>query len=188
MKNIFITSLAGSIITGCVTLINVNPSSSPSVSPSPSTSSTSIPSGSPAGSPIPSGSPSTSSTPIPSGSPAGSSTPNPTTTPDVSANGNLEGKLTIGPLCPVEPCNISDEQKRQAYEARKIQIFMPDGTTLVKEFIADYQTQIYKTELHAGRYMLNVTNAGIGPFQQKEVIIEANKTTVLNIDIDTGIR
>jgi len=125
-------------------------------------------------------------TPGPTSTPL--ATPGPTSTPGVTLNGFLEGKFTIGPLCPVEPCNISAENKKQAYDARKIQIFMPDGKTLVTEEVADSQTETYRIKLAVGRYLLKVTNAGIGDFTPREVIIEANKTTVLNLDIDTGIR
>jgi hypothetical protein len=162
VKNIFMLGLLGTIITGCVTVTNVNPSPTPVPTESPQVSAT------PAVTPVP--------------------TANPTPTPVVTVNGYLEGKLTIGPLCPVEPCSISDQQKQQAYEARKIQILMPDKSTIVKEIIADYRTEMYRTDLPEGRYFVNVTNAGIGNFELKEVTIEASKTTVLNIDIDTGIR
>lgn len=169
MKKIFIGGITAAFIAGCINITNVDTNPSPAVS----------------GTPGPAVSP--SSTATASGSPAVS--PAPSASPAVTATGILEGKLTIGPLCPVEPCSVSDEQKQQAYAARKIQIFAPDGKTLVKEITADYKTESYRTELAAGRYLLNVTNAGLpGSFSPREVIIAAGKTTVLDLDIDTGIR
>ena len=163
MKKIVILGLISLIIAGCSTVTKINPKISPS--------------------------PDVSSTPKPSVSPVTSPTPGPSVTPDVKINGFLEGRLTIGPICPVEPCNISDDQKKQVYEIRKIQIFTSDGKTLVKELIADYKTEMYRVELPEGKYTVNVTNAGIpGVFTSKEVTVEPNNTTTLDINIDTGIR
>ncbi len=114
--------------------------------------------------------------------------PTPVPSPSPTLKGTLQGKLTIGPLCPVEPCNISDEQKKQAYEARKIQIYTEDKTKLITEITADYKTEMYSVDLATGKYKVIVTNAGIGPFEPKDIIISAGQTTMLNIDIDTGIR
>ncbi len=36
--------------------------------------------------------------------------------------GQLEGVAIIGPLCPVEPCHISDEQRAAAYASRHLVI------------------------------------------------------------------
>lgn len=38
-------------------------------------------------------------------------------------NGRIEGTVTIGPLCPVEPCNLTPAQVAEAYTARTILVF-----------------------------------------------------------------
>ena len=47
-------------------------------------------------------------------------------------NGILRGKVTIGPLCPVEPCSLSTEQIAQVYQARKVIIY--EQSTQVTNF------------------------------------------------------
>lgn len=108
-------------------------------------------------------------------------------TPVIIEKGILQGHLTIGPLCPLEPCNISDEQKRQAYESRKIQIYT-NNNNLIKETLADYKTGIYSLELQVGNYLVKVTNGNLNNFPPKQISIEAGKTLTLDLDVDTGIR
>jgi hypothetical protein len=120
--------------------------------------------------------------------PTPSSSPTVSPTPEIKQKGVLEGRLTIGPLCPVEPCNISDEQKRLAYVARKIQVYMLDKKTLVAETTADYKTEMFRMDLPVGRYSVTVTNGNLNNFEPKDINIEPNKTTTLNLDVDTGIR
>ena len=74
--------------------------------------------------------------------------------------GQLEGVVTIGPLCPVEPCHISDEQYAAAYAARHLVItdlgassrmylvpFSPDGH--------------YRIQLPEGQYLVDLPKNGI---------------------------
>ncbi|MFN8575501.1 MAG: hypothetical protein U0354_01465 [Candidatus Sericytochromatia bacterium] len=102
--------------------------------------------------------------------------------------GFLEGKLSISPLCPVEPCQISNENKKLSYEARKIQIFKRNSTDLYIETIADYMTEKYKVELPIGDYTLKVTNGNLNNFIPIDFNIKENNTTTLDLNIDTGIR
>ncbi len=101
--------------------------------------------------------------------------------------GFLEGQVSIGPLCPVEPCNITSEQLEKIYDARKIFIYSDD--TLVKEIKLN-KTGNYKVELNPGKYMVDIDQFGIGGSKDlpKEVKIESGKTIKLDINIDTGIR
>jgi hypothetical protein len=66
-----------------------------------------------------------------------------------SKTGFLEASVTIGPLCPVEPCEISDAQKAEIYSARKIQIYTENRKNLVKELSPGLDGQI-KTVLEEG--------------------------------------
>jgi hypothetical protein len=103
--------------------------------------------------------------------------------------GQLEGAVTIGPLCPVEPCHISDEQYAAAYATRHLVItdlgassriylvsFSPDGH--------------YRIQLPEGQYLVELPKNGIdrSPDVPKTVGIKRDQIVVLNVSIDTGIR
>lgn len=116
-----------------------------------------------------------------------SPTPTISSKPQTNDTGFVEGKFTVSNLCPVEPCAISEQDRQNAYNIRKIQILTSDGKTLIKEVSADYSTKSYKAELPVGVYLVNVANASKkGTFQPKELIISSGKTTTLNLDIDAG--
>ncbi|HWR25991.1 MAG TPA: hypothetical protein VN278_07105 [Methanosarcina sp.] len=103
--------------------------------------------------------------------------------------GYLEANVTIGPLCPVEPCTISDSQKTEIYSARKIQIYTKNREKLVKELGPDPDGQI-KTALEEGKYIVDMKPLGIDRTADlpAEVTILSGKTVYLKISIDTGIR
>src|SRR5512137_2208459 len=44
-----------------------------------------------------------------------------------NTTGTLTGKVSIGPLCPVEPCTIPHDRLVAAYAARPITISTPNG-------------------------------------------------------------
>jgi hypothetical protein len=106
-----------------------------------------------------------------------------------SKTGYLEANVTIGPLCPVEPCEISNSQKAKIYSARKIQIYTENREKLVKELTPDPDGQI-KTELEEGKYIVDMKPLGIDSTADlpAEIRILPGKTVYLKISIDTGIR
>ena len=103
-------------------------------------------------------------------------------------NGTLAGNVSIGPLCPVEPCRLTEEQLAAAYAARTISVFTPRGD-LVARITPDPHTG-YSIGLRAGTYTVDIPRNGIGGGKDlpATVIIRANETTRLDISIDTGIR
>ncbi len=103
--------------------------------------------------------------------------------------GFLEGKVEIGPLCPVEPCNLTQDQIAQAYEARKIIVFASDRSSIVAIVSLD-PTGNYKVALNPGRYIVDINRIGMDSSADvpKEIEIESGKTVRLDIRIDTGIR
>ena len=105
---------------------------------------------------------------------------------DVS--GTLKGTVTIGPLCPVEPCSVPRDQIVAAYAARSLLITSKEGT-FVQSVTADPDTG-YSVSLRPGTYVVDITHQGIGgsPDLPKTVTIRAGETVRLDIDIDTGIR
>jgi len=105
------------------------------------------------------------------------------------ADGVLEGQVIIGPLCPVEPCEVSEEMLAQAYSARKVEIYTPDRSRLVQDVPLN-ATGYYEVALPPGTYLVDITRTGIdtSPQVPREVAIPAGGTVRLDIEIDTGIR
>lgn len=103
--------------------------------------------------------------------------------------GFLEGKVEIGPLCPVEPCNLTQDQIAQAYEARKIIVYTSDRSSIVAIVSLD-KIGNYKIALSPGRYVVDINRIGIDSSADvpREITIETGKTVRLDIRIDTGIR
>nr|MDO8134036.1 hypothetical protein [Candidatus Njordarchaeum guaymaensis] len=103
--------------------------------------------------------------------------------------GFLEGKVEIGPLCPVEPCNLTPDQIAQVYEARKIIVFTLDRSSTVAIVSLD-RTGNYEIALSPGRYVVDIKRIGIdsSPDVPREITIESGKTVRLDIRVDTGMR
>lgn len=105
-----------------------------------------------------------------------------------NATGTLTGTVSIGPLCPVEPCTVSRDQLLAAYAARPISISTAGGTP-VASVTADPVTG-YSVALRPGTYVVDAAHGGIGGSRDlpKTVTIRSGETVWLNISIDTGIR
>ncbi|KQC05043.1 MAG: hypothetical protein APR53_08685 [Methanoculleus sp. SDB] len=103
--------------------------------------------------------------------------------------GVLEGQVTIGPLCPVEPCSVPQETVEAAYAARKVTIYAPDGTTVVRTLSIDPE-EGYLTALPPGRYVVDIARTGIDRSDDvpRDVTVRAGETVRVDIAIDTGIR
>jgi hypothetical protein len=102
-------------------------------------------------------------------------------------NGTLTGNVSIGPLCPVEPCSLSHDQIVAAYAARPITITTAGGA-FVQSVIADPDTG-YSFSLRPGTYVVDTLHQGIGGSDlPKTVTIHPGETVRVDISIDTGIR
>jgi len=102
--------------------------------------------------------------------------------------GILDIKVTIGPFCPVAPCNITEAEKESRYGAYSLII-----TNKLQKDISFQKTVTIANisqKLPVGNYEINISPSTIfsGRGFPKEVKIEKDKTTNLIIDIDTGIR
>ena len=113
-----------------------------------------------------------------------------TMTPVTSISvGVLKGTMTIGPICPVErpghPCKPTPEM----FAARKIFVYAADRTTLVTTLTPDSQGN-FSANLLAGSYFVDTEHQAVGHISgmPATIIIEKNKTVIINIDVDTGIR
>ena len=100
----------------------------------------------------------------------------------------LTGKVSIGPLCPVEPCTVPHDRLVAAYAARPITISTPGGNRVTR-VIADPETG-YTVSLKPGTYVVDIPHQGIGgsPDLPATVTIRSGETVRLDISIDTGIR
>ena len=106
--------------------------------------------------------------------------------------GFLEGVISIGPICPVEP--VPPEPRclptAETYKAYPVSIWTSNGRRKIAE-INPALNGSYNTELNPGNYLvkLGTTSQGIGGSNlPAEVTITSQNKTILNIDIDTGIR
>jgi hypothetical protein len=105
-----------------------------------------------------------------------------------NTTGTLTGKVSIGPLCPVEPCTVPHDRLVAAYAARPITISTPDGIA-VTTVTADPENG-YTVALKPGMYVVAIPKQGIGgsPDLPATVTIRSGETVRLDISIDTGIR
>ncbi len=106
-----------------------------------------------------------------------------------SQTGKLEGRVTIGPIWPVELPGDKPTIPPEVYEARKVMVYDEHGDKLVKkvELGAD---GYYSVELKPGVYIVDINHVGVDSSGDvpKEVEIKPGETVELNIDVDTGIR
>jgi len=109
----------------------------------------------------------------------------------ISDKGYLEGKITIGPLCPVEriPPDPGCQPTQETYNAWPIAVYMSNSKIID---ITPNLDGTYKVELSPGDYIVKLENqqaSGIGRNNlPATVTIRPNATTILDISIDTGIR
>jgi hypothetical protein len=105
-----------------------------------------------------------------------------------SGTGTLTGNLSIGPLCPVEPCVVSHDRLVAAYTARPITISLPAGN-VVAQVTGDPETG-YTVSLDPGTYIVDIPHQAIGGSRELPVTvtIREGETVRLDISIDTGIR
>lgn len=109
------------------------------------------------------------------------------------ATGSIDIKFTVEPLCPVAPCNKTKEEFKQIYEAYSIVISNPISKSVISEqkvTFMDNHGEVKLSSLTVGEYELNIKPSNFFTKQgfPKTVKIEKDKTTSLEIDIDTGIR
>jgi hypothetical protein len=106
--------------------------------------------------------------------------------------GILVGTINIGPLCPVEtvPPDPACLPTAETFKAYPVGIWTADGKTKVITISPDIHGS-YSQQLPQGFYLINreTTQTGIGGSNLPLTVgIAAGYTTVININIDTGIR
>jgi len=106
--------------------------------------------------------------------------------------GYLEGKISIGPLCPVEtdPPQPGCLPTAETYKAYPVSIWTSNGKRKIGQ-ISPVLDGTYRIELFPGNYLIKLEREqyGIGRSNLPvEVSIIPQHETMLDIDIDTGIR
>ena len=106
-------------------------------------------------------------------------------------NGTFEGTISIGPICPVEtdPPAPGCLPTAETYKAYPVYVCTPDGSKKIALIIPALDGS-FKTELAPGIYLIILDKDqrfGSSNLPQ-EVTIKPLETTVISIDIDTGIR
>ncbi len=113
--------------------------------------------------------------------------------PAQSGTGMLAGNVTVGPLSPVERIGVSPTAPPpEVFTSRSLIVYAADGTTKVADvpIRAAGLHGMYSISLEPGTYVLDAPHAGIGHASPlpKTIVIEGGKTTIVDVDIDTGIR
>jgi hypothetical protein len=104
-------------------------------------------------------------------------------------HGILEGKVSIGPLVPVERPGVKYDIPCKVYEARKVTVYDKNHNNLVRQVDIDCNGH-YQVELEPGFYVVDINRIGIDHSSEvpTKVEIKPQDTLLLDIDIDTGIR
>jgi hypothetical protein len=111
---------------------------------------------------------------------------------NIQESGFLEGKISIGPLCPIEhdPPDPGCLPTAETYKAYPVGIFSSDGKHKITQVIPALDGT-FRIDLDPGKYLVILESEhfriGSSNLPAEVVIISQNKT-ILDIDIDTGIR
>lgn len=107
--------------------------------------------------------------------------------------GSIDIKVTIRPLCPVEPCNKTAAELAEIYESYSLII----SNLTTKEVVLDSKVlyngsngSMKTNTIVVGEYELNIKPENIFTKRgfPKIIKVEKDKITSLMIDIDTGLR
>jgi hypothetical protein len=110
----------------------------------------------------------------------------------IDRTGLLEGVISIGPLCPVEkvPSDPACQPTAETYKAYPVGVYTADRTKKIASIIPNLNGS-YMIELMPGNYqvVLHTNQNGIGGSNlPADISIVSNEVTILDINIDTGIR
>jgi hypothetical protein len=104
--------------------------------------------------------------------------------------GTLQGQVTIGPLVPVVGPGMEEPTPGpEVFADRKVVIYDAKGKRELG--LVDIQGGgSYSVDLEVGTYLVDINHLGIDHAAGLPAIVEihADQTTILDIDIDTGIR
>ena len=95
--------------------------------------------------------------------------------------GTLTGRMTIGPLCPVEPCNVTPDQLSAALSTRTVVVYsLNQGDVVAIGRIKGDGS--YSVPLAPGSYIIDINHIGIDRSTDvpNQVTIIPGGTTTLN--------
>lgn len=106
--------------------------------------------------------------------------------------GKLEGKISIGPICPVEtiPPDPGCLPTAETYKAYPVSVWSSNGKIKVAQILPALDGT-FNMELAEGHYLVILENNQnrIGSSNlPSDISIVSENTTTFNINIDTGIR
>jgi hypothetical protein len=106
--------------------------------------------------------------------------------------GYLSGVIIIGPICPVEkiPPDPGCLPTAETYKAYPVSVYSSDGKNKIEQLNPSL-AGFYTSEIPAGKYLIvleKAQNIVGGSNLPVSVSISSKDTTILNINIDTGIR
>ena len=103
--------------------------------------------------------------------------------------GTLNGYVNIGPLCPVEPCNFSEEQLKNAHSNYRVVLY-DSKMKEIKKLSIDGKG-LFKTNLKPGTYYLEVkpiAGQSLDTTPPAKVTISKGKVSNIKMAHDTGLR
>ncbi len=112
---------------------------------------------------------------------------------DTGLKGTLTGKISIGPLCPVEtiPPSPNCQPTEETYKAWAIAVWSKNKKSKI-QVIRPILDGTFSIELPANNYVIDFDSkhsfAVGGSNLPVSLTVEPNDTVEINIDIDTGIR
>ena len=110
---------------------------------------------------------------------------------EMQEHGLLKGTISIGPICPVatEPPLPACLPTAETYKAYRVGIWTTNGRKIIGTLDPELDGS-YATELMAGTYLINLVDPQKvgGSNLPVQVTINGSGTTILDINIDTGIR
>ena len=103
--------------------------------------------------------------------------------------GTLQGRVTIGPISPVQREGVKEMIPPEVYAARKVVVYDRNGRRIIEEVDLEDDGH-YRVDLKPGIYVVDINRLGIDFSDEvpRKVEIRAGGTVLLDIDIDTGIR
>lgn len=106
--------------------------------------------------------------------------------PSALETGVWEGIIAIGPLCPVEPCRLTDAQRDTLYRAYRLPLLHEGSTQATTYLQPTDRNGRFSLTLPAGQYAIRCDQC---PGQQVGTVsIRAGQTTRQDVSVDTGIR
>ena len=111
----------------------------------------------------------------------------------ITGNGVLKGKISIGPICPVETIPPLPQclPTRETFNSYATAVWTTNKKTNLQTIVPNLDGN-YQIDLPAGNYIIDYATTrikGVGGSNLPSAISITDKdTTILNITIDTGIR